>query len=165
MNKKGAVEISLNFVIIAAIILVVLIVAVLFLTGGAEEVFGEKQEENTSLETTSLSVPHPLGKLYIKIDTISLGTQEKSLLMDEYGHGYRLTNLTITSVRHEFECLKKCSNASQCEFYPDTCFNEFPLDSIKIENDGWNYQYIVENPNPVNVIVYYKGYTDYTRWS
>lgn len=43
INKKGA-ELSLNFIIIAAIVLVVLIVAVLFFTGASGKLLKEKAE-------------------------------------------------------------------------------------------------------------------------
>lgn len=49
MHKKGA-ELSLNFIIIAAIVLVVLIVAVLFFTGAGKALMGE-QAEITKLST------------------------------------------------------------------------------------------------------------------
>ncbi len=48
-NKKGA-ELSLNFIIIAAIVLVVLIVAILFFTGAGKKLIGE-QAEVTKLST------------------------------------------------------------------------------------------------------------------
>lgn len=49
MHKKGA-ELSLNFIIIAAIVLIVLIVAVLFFTSAGKKLIGE-QAEVTKLST------------------------------------------------------------------------------------------------------------------
>ena len=54
MNKKG-VEITLNFIVIAAIVLIALIVAILFFTGTTEKLF-KKQAEVTQLSTQELNL-------------------------------------------------------------------------------------------------------------
>lgn len=54
MDKKG-VEITLNFIVIAAIVLIALIVAVLFFTGASDKLF-QKQIEVTELSTQELSL-------------------------------------------------------------------------------------------------------------
>jgi len=54
MNKKGA-ELSLNFLIIAALALIVLILVVLFFTGGFEKIF-TKTSEVTQLSTQERAI-------------------------------------------------------------------------------------------------------------
>jgi len=55
-NKRGA-ELTLNFIIIAALVLIVLIIAVLFFTGTTEKLFKKKVEiTRLSVEERSLAL-------------------------------------------------------------------------------------------------------------
>jgi hypothetical protein len=61
MNKKGL-DISLNFVIIAALALIALIVIALIFTGGIDRIIGE-QEEVFTLSTQEIALAESTCKL------------------------------------------------------------------------------------------------------
>lgn len=67
MNKKGQ-EISMTYIVVAAIALVVLIVAILFFTGGLQAIFKAQKETVAGATDQQLEIWRGQCKLYCSLE-------------------------------------------------------------------------------------------------
>lgn len=109
MNKQG-VEITLNFIVIAAIVLIALIVAVLFFTGATDKLF-TKQAEVTQLSTQELSLAQSICESHC--------TQQNRIAYENPAFSQQIRDAGYTSctqiLAKDFsDCIAECKGAPNC---------------------------------------------------
>ncbi|MFH1455893.1 MAG: hypothetical protein ABIF40_03000 [archaeon] len=114
MNKKGA-ELSLNFLIIAALALIVLILVVLFFTGGFEKIF-TKTGEVTQLSTQERLIAEQICKTACEYGS------EESYNNPEFSEDFRAANINdcedLLDKSFEDNC-GECSGGLTCVLQSD----------------------------------------------
>jgi len=135
MNKKG-VEITLNFIVIAAIVLIALIVVVLFFTGASENLFGKiKDVQTVSTQEISLATAvcesHCANKNQAAYENPSFSQVMRDA---NYNSCSDLPGLDP----FQAECGGTCTGPAECTTITDEALCKSHLNANKIRICNWN---------------------------
>ncbi|MBU2590211.1 MAG: hypothetical protein KKA65_01205 [Nanoarchaeota archaeon] len=134
MNKKG-VEITLNFIVIAAIVLIALIVAVLFFTGASTNLFGKIKDVQT-VSTQEISLATAVCESHCA-NRNQAAYENPSFSQVMRDAGYNSCSELPGLGAFQAECSGTCSGPAECSGLPeDLCKSHLNANGIKICN--WN---------------------------